>query len=193
LFAQYSESHAQALYNATVVVSDGQTANLHIGEKYPIPSTIYTGAASSQPSIYNPVGQITMEDLGILLKLTPRVNADGNISLDLEAAYRALGAQTFDTVPAIAEREFKGNINVREGEWAIIAGLNSHSQSRTRQGIAGLSDVPGLNQILSENNRDTTESDTLLVIKPHITRMPITAHISPEFYIGSTRGDRVVL
>lgn len=194
LFATYSESHSQALYDATVVVSDGQTANLHIGEKYPIPTTLYTGPTSGQSaSIYNPVGQVTLQDLGVILKLTPRINREGNISLDVEASLNSLGTQTFNTVPAIAERTFKGNVNVREGEWAIIAGLNTQSQSRTRNGIAGLSDVPIMNQLFSENNRDLAMSDTLLVIKPHITRTPVTWHISPEFYLGSTRGDRVVL
>jgi type II secretory pathway component GspD/PulD (secretin) len=192
LFATYSESHSQALYDATVVVGDGQTANLHIGDKYPIPQTIYTGA-SSTPSIYNPVGQVTLEDLGILLKMTPRVNGEGNISLDLEASYKSLGAETIESIPAIAQREFKGNIRLREGEWAVIAGLNSRSQSRTRNGLIGLSDIPGLNQVFSENTRDTAMSDTLLVIKPTITRLPMSAGISPQYFVGSARGDRVLL
>jgi general secretion pathway protein D len=192
LFATYSESHTQALYDATVIVADGQTANLHIGEKYPIPQSLYTGSTSS-PSIYNPIGQVTLEDLGIQLKMTPRIKGDGNISLDLEASYKALSTQTFNTVPAIAQRDFKGIVNVHEGDWAIIAGLNSQSQSQTRRGLAGVSDVPFLNQILSENSRDTVLSDTLLVIKPRITRLPVSAQISPQYFLGSARGDRVVL
>ncbi len=192
LFATYSESHAQAVYDATVVVADGQTANLHIGDKYPIPTTIFTGASSSA-SIYNPIGQVTLEDLGITLKLTPRIHGEGSISLDLEAAYKALGAQTFDTIPAIDQREFKSSILLHEGEWAVVAGLNTRSQSQTRTGLAGLSNIPVLNQVLSENTRQTTVDDTLIVIKPTITRLPMSAQISPQFYVGSRGGDRVVL
>jgi len=192
MFAQYSESHAQALYDATVLVADGQTANLHIGDKYPIPQTIYGGANSSS-SIYNPIGQVTLEDLGILLKLTPRVTGDGDISLDLEASYKALGTQTIDTVPAVAQREFRGSVNMKEGEWAVIAGLNAKTQSSSRNGIAGLSNIPGLNQVLSENKRETIISDTLLVIKPTITRLPMSAEISPQYFLGTGRGERVLL
>jgi hypothetical protein len=192
LFAQYSESHSETLYDATVLVGAGQTANLHIGDKYPIPQTLYSGATSSS-SIYNPIGQVTLEDLGILLKLTPRVNGRGDISLDLEASYKSLGTQTLDTVPAIAQREFKGSVNMREGEWAIIMGLNAKTQSQTRNGLAGVSSIPGVNQFLSENTRETTISDTLLVIKPIITRLPVSAVISPQYYIGTGRGERVLL
>lgn len=192
MFAQYSESHAQALYDATVLVADGQTANLHIGDKYPIPQTIYGGARNAS-SIYNPIGQVTLEDLGILLKLTPRVTGDGDISLDLEASYKALGTQTIDTVPAVAQREFKGSVNMKEGEWAVIAGLNAKTQANSRNGIAGLSNIPGLNQVLSENKRETIISDTLLVIKPTITRLPMSAQISPQYFLGTGRGERVLL
>ncbi len=192
LFATYSESHSQALYDATVLVGDGQTANMHIGDKYPIPTTIYSGATSSS-SIYNPIGQVTLEDLGILLKLTPRVNGDGNISLDLEASYKSLGASTVDTIPAIAQREFKGNVSMRQGEWAIVAGLNSRSQSRKVTGLSGVSSIPGVNQVLSENTRETAISDTLLVIKPTITRLPMSAEISPQYFVGTGRGERVLL
>jgi hypothetical protein len=194
LFATYSESHSQTLYDATVLVGDSQTADLHIGDKYPIPQSLYNGgAAAASPSIYNPIGQVTLEDLGIILKLTPRVKGDGDISLDLEASYKSLGAQSIDGVPEIDQREFKGTISVREGEWAVIAGLDSKSQTQSRTGIAGLSNIPGLNQILSQNSRDTAISDTLLIIKPTITRLPISAHISPQYFIGSRGGERVLL
>jgi hypothetical protein len=192
LFATYSESHSQTIFDATVLVADGQTANLHIGEKYPIPQTIFTGTTSAS-SIYNPIGQVTLEDLGIVLKLSPRVNGDGEISLDLEASYKALGTQTLDTVPAVAQREFKGSVTMHEGEWAVIAGLNAKTQSRSRNGVAGLSSIPGINQVLSENRRETIISDTLLVIQPTIMRLPMSAEISPQYFIGTGRGERVLL
>jgi general secretion pathway protein D len=192
LFATYSEAHSQTIFDATVLVGDGQTANLHIGEKYPIPQTIFTGATSSS-SIYNPIGQVTLEDLGILLKLTPRISGDGAIALDLEASDKSLGAITIDTIPAVAQREYKGSVTMREGEWAVIAGLNTKTQSRTRSGLAGISSIPWVNQILSENTRETVISDTLLVIKPTITRLPMSQEISPQYFIGTGRGERVLL
>lgn len=193
-FANYSESHSQALYDATVVVMDGQTANLHIGQKYPIPTSINTGAvASGSSSIYNPIGQVIQEDLGVILKLTPRLNGEGEISLDLEAAFKSLGTQTINTVPEIAQREYKGTIRMRDGEWAVVAGLNSDARSQTRNGIVGLSNIPILNDILSENTREKIISDSLLIVKATVTRLPMSAGMSPQYYVGSARGERVLL
>lgn len=193
VFANYSSSFSRNLFDATVVVSDGQTANFHIGDKYPIPQTLYSGFQQGSPSIYNPVGQVTLEDLGLILKMTPRVKGDGGISLDLEADFKTLGTQTFNTVPAIAERQYKGTISLEEGEWAVLAGMDSSSYSKTRNGIAGLSQIPALNEVLSENTRETQTSDTLVVIKPTITRLPMSASISPQYLLGPARGERVLL
>lgn len=193
LFATYSKSFTRNLYDATVVVSEGGTAELHVGDKYPIPQSIYTGFQQTASSIYNPIGEFTLEDLGLVLKMTPRVNGDGEIALEIEADYKTLGTQTFNTVPAISERQFKGNVTLNEGQWAVLAGMDETTRNLTRNGLIGLSQIPGLNQILSENTRDTTSSDTLLVIKPTITRLPMSGDISPQYLLGTQYGERVLL
>ena len=193
LFANYSNSYSRSLYDASVVVADRGTANFHIGDKYPIAQTLYTGFTQSTPSIYNPVPQITLEDLGLILKLTPRVNGYEEIGLDLEADVKSLGTQTFNSIPAVAERSFKASITLREGQWAILAGLRSNSHSLTRSGLAGISQIPGLQELLSDTTRDTQMSQTMLVIKPTITRLPMSGDIQPQFFLGSSRGQRVLL
>jgi type II secretory pathway component GspD/PulD (secretin) len=193
LFATYTKSMAKTNYDAVLVSSDGETVNFHVGEKYPIPQTLYTGFQKSSQSIYNPIPQFNIEDLGLVLKMTPRVNGGGEIALDLEAEFKQLGSATFNTVPSVSQRKYTGNVVLREGEWAILAGLEQDSSSRTRNGLAGISDVPGLNEILSENTRDRTSSKTLVVIKPSITRLPMSADISPQYLLGPIKGAKVLL
>jgi general secretion pathway protein D len=193
LFATYSKTAARTTYQAVMVASDGQTANLHVGEKYPIPQTLYTGFQQSSASIYNPIGQVTLEDLGLLLKMTPRVNGEGDVSLDVEAEFKTLSGQTFNTVPAIAQRKFTGSVVLREGEWAVITGLDESSTTATRNGIAGISNIPGVNQALSENTRAHETSNTLVVIKPTIIRLPMSNTVTPQYLLGPVRGERVVL
>ncbi len=191
-FATYANSFSHIVYDATVVVASGQTASFHVGDQYPIAQSLYTGFNQGSGSIYNPAPQISLIDLGIILKLTPRVSGNGNVGMDVEADYKALGTQTFNTIPAVSQRAFKGTVNVREGEWAILAGLDANSVSATRNGLIGLSQIPGLNQLLSENTRDTQTSNTLIIVKPAITRLPMSS-ISPQYLIGPVRGQRVLL
>lgn len=193
-FATYTRSESRVLYEATVVVEDGQTANLHVGDKYPIPQSIYTGASqSSLPGVYNPIGQVTMEDLGIVLKLSPHISGTGDVAMDVEADYKALSGITYDTVPGISERTYKGSVRLAENEYAIIAGLTDDESTFSRSGLPGLSNIPGLNQVLAQNQPTRSSSDTLLLIQPTITRLPMSNEISPQFLLGTAHGERVVL
>ncbi len=192
-FASYSDSTTSSLFDATVVVGDRQTANFHIGDKYPIASSIYSGFAQGSPSIYNPSPQITLEDLGLVLKLTPHITGEGDVSLDLEADFKSVSTQTLNTIPIIAERQFKGAVDLREGEWAIMAGMDSSSTTFSRSGLAGIGQIPGLKQLLTDTNRETQTSKTLIVIKPTVTRLPMENTTSPAFLIGSRRGERVLI
>jgi general secretion pathway protein D len=178
-----------------VLVSDGQTAAFHVGEKYPIPTAIYTGASQSSglASLNNPIGQVNLEDLGLLIKVGAHVTGDQDVSLELEAESKALGTAIIDSVPSIAQRTFKGSVRLRPGEWAVLAGLNSDSVSNSRSGILGLSSIAGLNQVLSENTRSHIKSDLLIVIKPTITTLPMSNGISPQYLLGPQRGWRVIL
>jgi general secretion pathway protein D len=193
-FATYSDTVSRSLYDATLVVGDRQTATLHIGDKYPIPQSISSIAATSSSSpLYNPIGQVTLEDLGVILKVTPRINGDGDISMDIEAASKSLGAVTPTTIPAINENEFKANVSMREGEWAVLAGLGLSTESISKTGLIGLSQIPGLDQILSNHTRSWEKTNILMVLKPTITRLPMSSTISPQYLLGSERGERVLL
>ena len=193
IFATYSSSFSRKIFDVTAAVSDGETVNFHVGDKYPIPQTLYTGFQQSNPSIYNPIGEVTLEDLGIILKMTPRIHANGDVALDIEADYKTLAGQTFNTVPAIAERQFKGTVVMHSGQWAVLTGMDDDTRNITRSGLVGLSQIPGLNQILGENTNDRETSKTLVVVKPTITRLPMSSYISPQYLLGPQRGERVLL
>ena len=195
VFARYSKSFTRSLYDAIVVAGDGQAATFHVGDKYPIPTAIYSGfqQQSTSASLYNPIGPVTYEDLGLAVKLTPHVNGSGEVSLDVEADFKSLGTLTIDTVPSVNQRTYKGSVRIAEGEWAILAGIDQSTRTVTRNGLLGLSQIPGVDQILSENNTDSQRSQTLLVIKPEITRLPMSGLVNPQYLIGPEKGMRVLL
>ena len=193
VFAQELNTYTQIIYDTTVAVGDRQTASFHVGDKYPIAQTLYTGYSQSQSSIYNPTAQITYVDLGLLLKVTPSVNGDGDISLDVEAEFNTLGNQVINTVPSIADRVFKGTVNLREGQEAVLAGMDLDINSFTRSGWVGLSQIPWLNQLLALNTKEHQTSQVLILLKPTITRLPMSSWVSPQYLYGPAQGERVIL
>jgi type II secretory pathway component GspD/PulD (secretin) len=75
----------------------------------------------------------------------------------------------------------------------VIAGLDQKSITRSRSGLVGLGDIPGLQHLLSSNTHDNSTSQTLILIKPQVTRLPMSAHISPQYLVGPVRGVKVML
>jgi type II secretory pathway component GspD/PulD (secretin) len=130
---------------------------------------------------------------GLVLKMTPRVNGEGEIALEVEAEYKTLGSIVLNTVPSVNQRKYTGAITLREGQWAVIAGMDQKSTDSEQNGLAGLASIPGLKHVFTENTKNTQLSDTLVVIKPTITRLPMSPEVSPEYFLGPVRGARVLL
>lgn len=190
--AMYSKSVAKSIYDATVVVSSGQTAQWHVGDKFPIATTLSNGTSAIGNPLATYVANIQMVDLGLVLKVKPDLHPDGDVSMDLHAEYQALGSQTFNTVPSILNRQFEGSVRLHEGEWAILAGLNTQSSVRSKTGIAGLSRIPVAGDLFSEINKTQSGSRTLVVVKPHPLSMLPVEDKTPVF-IGGEYGRKVLL
>jgi type II secretory pathway component GspD/PulD (secretin) len=98
-----------------------------------------------------------------------------------------------NTVPSVNQRKYTGIVTLQEGQWAVIAGMDEKSTDSEQDGFPGLSSIPGLKHVATENTKNTTLSDTLVVIKPTITRLPMSPEVSPEYFLGPVHGARVLL
>src|SRR4029077_10937242 len=105
---------------------------------------------------------------GLSIKTKPLVNGNADVSLDLELQFRALQSQSFNGVPVISNREYKGSISLKNGEPAVVAGAVTHSEQRSLNGIPGLGSVPGLNQVMTSNSKENDEDELLIVITPRV-------------------------
>jgi type II secretory pathway component GspD/PulD (secretin) len=172
-----NDSTARTLQHATLRAAQGNEANLHIGARYPILNAsfapIFNTAAISQViqnnSFQAPIPSFNYEDIGLTIKAKPVVSGDSDVNLQLEIQFRALGAQSFNGVPVISNREYKGSIVLMDGEPAVVAGTLSRNEQRSLTGIPGLGNVPGLNKIMASNSKQVDEDELLIVITPRVS------------------------
>ena len=181
LFATVSKSSATTLLKSELVTIDGQPTSFHVGDKYPIPSNIYIGNTGGGGQVFTPPPTFTFEDLGLVLKITPHVHGMDDVTLEVNAEFKLLGAAAVDGIPIISNRKYESKVRLGNGEWAVLAGLINGSESRSISGIPGLSLVP----FLRDNHHDRSRSDTLIVLKPHLLSLPPTEAITREAWVGS--------
>jgi general secretion pathway protein D len=184
LFASMTQFNAKTLLRTELRSVDGTQAAFHVGDKYPIiTGTYFAGTgndAFAAPPIFN------FEDLGLVLKLTPRVHGADEVSLAIESEFKVLSGETLNGIPVISNRRFNSTVRLKTGEWAIVAGVVNSTEARTLSGIAGLSSIPILGPLTSEHGRDKNDNQVLLVLKPRIVTLPPgeLGH-TPEVWVGT--------
>ena len=119
-------------------------------------------------SFQTPIPSFNYEDIGLTIKAKPVVSGNNDIGLNLEVQFRTLTGQSLNGVPVISNREYKGSINLMDGEPAVVAGSVTHNEQRNLSGIPGLGSVPGVNQIMTSNSKQFDEDELLIVITPRV-------------------------
>ncbi|MDX1979137.1 MAG: type II and III secretion system protein [Bryobacteraceae bacterium] len=170
LFANFTKSSSQSLFKASIRSVDGQAATLHVGDKYPLITSQYIGQTGSSALATPPT--FNFEDLGLTLKVTPRIHSGGEVSIQVEAEFKILGSGSYNGIPVIANRKFASVVRLKDGEYGILAGILSSSEARSISGIPGIGHIPVLRSILSQNTRSNEDGQALVVIKPHILDAP---------------------
>lgn len=181
LVARLNKTTGRILLKAAVRSIDGSAASLHIGDKYPI----QTGGLAVGRDPFGAVPSFNFEDLGLTLKITPRVHGLDEMSLDLEAEFKVLAGRSENGIPIIANRRLNSKVRLRNGQWGIVAGLMSATEARNISGIYGLSNVPLLGMLFRRTDRDVNSDEVVLLIKPHILSLPPSETFTPELYVGS--------
>jgi type II secretory pathway component GspD/PulD (secretin) len=170
MFARMSRSLGHVLLRTELRSTDGQAASVHVGDKYPIVTGGFLGLGEGQTSGFPP--QFNFEDLGLVLKVTPKVHGMEEVTLDLESEFKVLTGESFNDIPVIANRQMKSQIRLRNGEWAVVAGMLVAQDTRSVTGPAGLSQVPGLGHLFREQTHNDDERQILLVLKPVLLSLP---------------------
>jgi general secretion pathway protein D len=144
-FATVSRSSSDAIFRADVTALDGQAASLKVGDRYPILTSAYIGPNGAGANTGIPPA-VQFQDLGLILKMTPTVQANGEVSLDMDAQQNALNGASNNGIPVITSRHFQGLTRLVDGESAVIAGLMQSSISENRTGFPGISRPPKPNK-----------------------------------------------
>jgi general secretion pathway protein D len=181
LFASVAKSSSNTLLNSEVVALDGMPATLHVGDKYPIITNGYFGATTGTGQVFTPPPTINFEDLGLVLKITPHVHGVDDVSLDVDAEFKLLGAGSVNGIPIVSERKFESKVRVTTGQWAVLGGLMTGSEARTMTGIPIISSLP----LLRENKTNRDDSETLIILKPHLLILPPTETATWRAYCGT--------
>lgn len=186
LDALHSVTSVKVLSNPSLVVINNQVATLQVGDVVPIS----TGSATVLTTNNTVVNTIDYRNTGIILRVSPRINVNGNVRLDVEQEISNVSPQTAASLtPTVSERKVRSSISVATGQTVLLAGLISEQQNKTRNGIPLLDQIPGLGDGFSDQDNKTTRTELIIFIRPQIIRDGTDAHFVAEELRSKLRGN----
>jgi len=131
---------------------------------------------SSQTDRYNTgvsnynLNQITEKDVGIDLRVTPRINDKSRITLLVDASVEALlsAAEVLTDKPRSTRRTVKTQIIVNDGDTVIIGGLIAENVIENRKYVPVLSGIPFIGKLFQSTQVDKEQRELLIFITPNI-------------------------
>jgi general secretion pathway protein D len=179
--ALLTDADTRVLQDPEVRAVDGQRAQLKIGERVPIATGSFQAGvgvgATSSSALVNPLvnTQFQYQDVGVNIDLTPRIDADDDISLKLRvevssiANYVSIGGIN---QPEIAQNVVDGDVRIKDGQMTVVSGIIQRTQTRNISGWPGFADIPLLRYLFSSDSIENIDQEVLMVLIPHIVRRP---------------------
>jgi len=152
------ENKADIISNPRITTTDNKEANILVGKEIPLIVTDEAG---------NPITEL--KKIGITLRVTPHVNSDMTITMDLHPEISELSAQaTVQGGVIISVSEADTRVVVANGETAVIAGLINEVETKIANGVPVLKDVPILGNLFKFENSTKKKRELVIFVTPRI-------------------------
>jgi len=164
---QKTDTDATLLANPRIRVKDREKANIHIGQRLPVLTTVSTAGVGSSQSV-------NYIDVGLKLDVEPSIRLDDQVDMKVKLEVSSVN-QTITTtsgtqVYELDTRNADTVLRLKDGETQVLAGLIQKNSSSTVNKVPGLGDLPLFGRLFSNDNSNKQKTDLVLLITPHVVR-----------------------
>jgi general secretion pathway protein D len=184
-----NNTQAEVLARPSLRISEGQKAQLIIGDKVPIPTTTFNTGTTVGGNIV-PITSFQYQDVGIKIDVEPRVHHNKEVTMKLTVEASNLNGsvtlQAGQSQPIIGTRTITSNIRLKDGETSFLAGLLRRDKTQSTTTIPFLGDIPIIGRLFTNRSTEVKNQDLMLTLTPHIIRIPdISEEDLAPVYVGT--------
>ncbi len=166
------ETSVRVVSSPSVVVLHNQPATLQVGDEVPI-------ITRQAQSVVNPdspvVNEIQYKNTGVILKVTPRINSNGLVTMDIEQEISSVPrtSSNENLTPTISQRRISSTIAVDSGQMVVLGGLISEQHDGGKSSIPLLGKIPYIGNVLGgSNDNSKTRTELVVFLQPVVIRDP---------------------
>lgn len=171
LRALATENKLDVLSRPYILTSDNQTASIIVGQAVPIPTN---SRVTDTGQIIN---SLQYQNVGIILNVTPHINPDGLVTLDVAPQVSSLTGQTVAITqglgaPVFDLRSSESRVAIVDGQTIVIGGMMQDQKTSNVQKVPLLGDIPLLGLLFQRNVTSKTKTELLFFLTPHVAQRP---------------------
>ncbi len=182
LNALAEDSRLNVISSPSLMVLNNQTAHIDVGDEVPVVTQQQQSTVGTSSPIVN---NIEYRNTGVLLSVTPRVNAGGMVVMDVEQEVSQVVSESTDTTtltPTISKRSITTSVAVQSGQTVVLGGLIREQKVVSRSGIPGLYNLPIIGPLFGVTIDEQVRTELVVLITPRAVRNPAeAAQVTEEF------------
>ena len=161
LFA--SDSKTNVLANPILVTSDNKAANISITDEIPIvqEASVPSGGAAVVTST------VEYRSVGIKLDITPKINSENFINLQISQEISSRGADVGDQ-PSFNTRQVNTEVVLKDNQVLVMGGLMRTDTLDTVTGVPVLKDLPYIGKLFGSESTSLKKTELMIFITPHV-------------------------
>jgi Flp pilus assembly secretin CpaC len=139
-------------------------------------------SSSTAPGTQTAYPSAEYVDLGLKVKATPRLHANGEVTLQLQFDIKSLTGSNVNGIPILSNRNIEQTIRLHENETSVLSGIIQKNQMRSGTGLPWISTAPGIGYLTGEETTNDQDTEILIIVTPRALRYP--PHDVPAIYAG---------
>jgi general secretion pathway protein D len=167
LNAVQTDTRFKVLDTPRIFTSNNVKAEINVSQRVPYPD-------GQQTTVTGPVvTNVRFLDVGVVLNVTPRITANGQVTMDvIQSADDLQGFQTFGnlTAPISNQRKATTTVTVQDGQTIVLGGIIQNTERNTVQKVPFLGDVPLLGNLFRSTTKVKGQTELMVFLTPHIVR-----------------------
>ena len=170
LSAAITKNLVNVLFSPKLTVKDGKSASIMVGTEVPV----VTGEATNltQTSSTNVLRSIQYRNTGIIMSVTPTVNAHGTVTLDIKQEVSDASQNQTSSIdsPTILNRSISTQVVAGDGQTVILGGLIRQNTSFGTSGVPEAHKIPILGMLFKSESRSLDRTELVILITPRVLR-----------------------
>jgi type II secretion system protein D len=158
---------AKVLASPQINIRDNETGRLFVGQQVPVPSQSTFSGIGSQNTVF------VYKPVGVVLEVTPHINSNGDVELQIHAesstivsGLTVLGGDVFNT------RAFRTDLTAKKGQTLVLGGIIQKQITDILRKTPILGDIPGLGWLFKKKDKEVTDDELMVFMRPRVTRTP---------------------